>query len=147
MRRRGSGRAKIRVWSAPTGPLRKVDVVRRVSQAEAMELVNARKAEWAHGANGQNVGIQMCREQIPVKVFVVGDSTPSSAAMSRREMDLVAGSNFKEGGSRTVGMPEHRREDRVRRGLKETDAVEAASIKLAMFTANYSAGACSAWPR
>lgn len=108
-------------------------VVRRVSFEEGMKLVDEKKAERVFGHGDVSViGFRMLPERTSSQVIVVvaPESRPSSAGISRSEVEANAGLR---GVSRTASMTEEQRKYRIGRGLPEMDLIEASRHKVAAY--------------
>lgn len=106
-------------------------VVGRVSSAVGDKKVA--NGEWRRVNNelGEHVGYQALATFQTDKDL---PSTPSSCSITVRQVELIAGTAFKHGKSRTLGMPEEkkicRRNPKSGRALPPEDAVELALAKM-----------------
>lgn len=122
--------------------LGKVRVVRRISFFNGEKMVADRLARRVmDDDNATVIGFQMLPARRAEMDAKLPPLRPSTAALSRKEMDAVAGSNFKggenlegvygpPGGSRTAGLSEEKRMQRIERGLRPEDLVERSFAKL-----------------
>jgi hypothetical protein len=122
--------------------LGKVRVIRRISFFNGEEMVKDGIARRV--MDDENVGV-IGFQMLPAKRAPMDSKLPplqpSTAALSRKEMDAIAGSDFKGGEnlygvygppgcSRTAGMSEQQRMSRMERGLRPEDLVERSFAKL-----------------
>lgn len=109
-------------------------VTRRIGYEQGEKLWATGHARRVNDCNGQHIGYQLIQQDKQ------SDGLPSllgPVMLTAREMDLIAGTNFKYGKSRTARMSEAERITRLhpltRRMLPPEDPVERAQAKLKAF--------------
>lgn len=125
-RRERSVHAEFQLCSAdgPLGP----KVMRRISRWKGEQMVRNRLACRIDDSEGKLLGYQLLAAS--QDVLIMRDSSPSSAAFSVAEREAIAGIR---GESRTASFSDGKRMNRIRRGLREMDLVEAARVKLDVY--------------
>jgi hypothetical protein len=133
-------RAHVRLWKlfGVAGPLG-ATVLRMVTWEAGERLLADGEAKRLHDPQtGRCLGFQRMKTEI-VKTRKTGESLTSECALTRWEIELVAGQAFRDGKSRTLVMSETRRRTLLARGIVACDAVEEALVKLQAFAPVYRA--------
>lgn len=122
---------EFKLYSDDTNPTPRV--INRISGERGEGMVKAGEAIRVESGGGMIIAYQKCIRAPRAQEIVERVSPPSSTAFSRRENDAIAGSRFRDGRSRTMGLTSAERSERVRSGKRSEDLVECALNKFAVY--------------